>query len=100
MSIPFFVNQIETFCLKIQKERWNFMGFALKGIIYSLGKKPQDLIPEFTKRKISVTRSQISKALNNKPNGPKGDIVLSTINEIVNQWEKDVQVTSQELHTN
>ena len=71
------------------------MPYNLKGRIYTIGKQLKDLKPEFEKRGMYVTSSEISKAIKGEYNCKKGDLVLSTANEIDEQWEKEAKLAKE-----
>ena len=65
------------------------MVFKIKSRVYALGKSLKDLIPEIEARGImTVSKAELSDALNGGRQTPKAQQIVTLANEIVNEWER------------
>lgn len=65
------------------------MTFKIKSRVYALNKKIQDLIPKIEARGImTVSRAELSDALNGGRQTPKAQQIVTLANEIVSEWER------------
>lgn len=64
------------------------MPFKIKVRLAELGRKQGELIPELAKRGIKVNPTELSQAVNGTNQQPKMQVILSTANEIISEWEK------------
>ena len=64
------------------------MPFRIKARLADLGKKQVDLIPELAKRGLKVNPTELSQAIKGINQQKKIMNVLSAVNEIVSEWEK------------
>lgn len=65
------------------------MPFKIKVRLVELGKKQVDLIPELAKRGIKVDPTELSYAIRGITQTPKSGKILSSVNEIVSEWERE-----------
>lgn len=67
------------------------MRYRIKARLADLGKKSVDVISELKLRGIKCSRSQFSEAINGKNTSDFADLICETANNIICEWEKEVE---------
>lgn len=65
------------------------MPFRIKVRLAEINRKQVDLIPELRKRDIITNPSELSNVLKGIMQTPKAEKILSAVNEIVTEWERE-----------